>query len=257
MKEGFRSVKEDELDAFVYDATVLEYLVGQDDECNILTVGSWYAMTGYGVAFPKGSKWIPAFNEHMMRYRENGDLERMQRRGTLSSFSIACLVYYVFESRFWFTGACKPRKRRRTSSKPLALAQFMSAFLLLGMGISASAMLLLCERGYFSYLRPFLLARQKEQDRADSRSGTRNSRKKNNSWLSLISLSVAESLNKNGFGGGGGANNECEREFFAASEELTAAKRRIGILELQLGAVSSCSSGGGGRDVVSEYETAL
>ena len=38
-----------------------------------------------------------------MRYRENGDLERMQR--------------------FWFTGACEPRKRRRTSSKPLALAQ--------------------------------------------------------------------------------------------------------------------------------------
>ena len=65
---------------------------------------SRYAMTGYGVGFPKGSKWIPAFNKHLMRYRENGDLERMQR--------------------FWFTGACEPRKRRRTSSKPLALAQF-------------------------------------------------------------------------------------------------------------------------------------
>jgi hypothetical protein len=62
-------------------------------------------MTGYGVGFPKGSKWIDSFNNYLMRYRENGDLERMQR--------------------FWFTGACKPRKRRRTSSKPLALAQFM------------------------------------------------------------------------------------------------------------------------------------
>ena len=52
--------------------------------------------------------WIPKFNEYLMRYRENGDLERMQR--------------------FWFTGACEPRKRRRTSSKPLALAQVYFIF---------------------------------------------------------------------------------------------------------------------------------
>ena len=63
---------------------------------------------GYGVGFPKNSMWIPKFNEYLMRYRENGDLERMQR--------------------FWFTGACEPRKRRRTSSKPLALAQVYYQF---------------------------------------------------------------------------------------------------------------------------------
>ena len=61
---------------------------------------------GYGVAFPKNSMWIQKFNEKLMNYRQNGDLERMQR--------------------FWFTGACDPREKRRTSSKPLALAQVIT-----------------------------------------------------------------------------------------------------------------------------------
>ena len=65
----------------------------------MLTVGSWYAMTGYGIAFPKvefslykisnpirsgsfilfqKSNWIGLFNDRLMTYRENGDLERLQ-----------------------------------------------------------------------------------------------------------------------------------------------------------------------------------
>ncbi|CAB4054253.1 GRIN2B [Lepeophtheirus salmonis] len=75
VKEGFKAVKNDH------------------DECDILTVGSWYAMTGYGVGFPKGSPWIPLFNHYLMIYRENGDLERMQT--------------------FWFTGACEPTKTKK------------------------------------------------------------------------------------------------------------------------------------------------
>ena len=114
---------------------------------------------GYGVAFPQRSVWIPRFNEYLMRYRLNGDLERMQR--------------------FWFTGACEPKKRRTSSSKPLALAQFMSAFLLLGIGITLSGLLLLCERAYFVYIRRYM-------------SGVANTH-----WCTLISLSIAESLSLN------------------------------------------------------------
>ncbi|CAG0885260.1 unnamed protein product [Darwinula stevensoni] len=131
--EGVRSVKQQELDAFIYDATVLEYLVGQDDGCKLLTVGTWYAMTGYGVGFPKNSKYLHLFNHKLMEYRENGDLERMRE--------------------FWFTGACKPKKTGTSASKPLTINQFLSAFLLLAMGMVLAMLFLACEHLYFKYIR--------------------------------------------------------------------------------------------------------
>ncbi|XP_063229107.1 glutamate receptor ionotropic, NMDA 2B-like [Bacillus rossius redtenbacheri] len=132
---GVGAVKDGELDAFIYDATVLEYLVGQDSECVLLTVGSWFAMTGYGIGFPRHSKYRPIINNRLMEYREIGDLERLQR--------------------FWFTGACNKRlsKEKQSRSEPLALEQFFSTFLLLGSGILLAGVLLLLEAAYCKYVR--------------------------------------------------------------------------------------------------------
>ncbi|XP_013146716.1 PREDICTED: glutamate receptor ionotropic, NMDA 2B-like [Papilio polytes] len=135
---GVTSVLTGELDAFIYDGTVLDYLVSQDEDCRLLTVGSWYAMSGYGLAFTRNSKYLSMFNKRLLDLRSNGDLERLRR--------------------YWMTGTCKPNKQEHKSSDPLALEQFLSAFLLLMAGILLAALLLLLEHVYFRYVRDHLAA---------------------------------------------------------------------------------------------------
>ncbi|KAF7281856.1 hypothetical protein GWI33_004184 [Rhynchophorus ferrugineus] len=134
--EGVTAVLSGEMDAFIYDGTVLDYLTSQDEDCRLLTVGSWYAMTGYGLAFPRNSKYLKMFNKRLLDFRENGDLERLRR--------------------YWMTGVCKPGKQEHKSSDPLALEQFLSAFLLLMAGILLAALLLFLEHLYFKYIRKHL-----------------------------------------------------------------------------------------------------
>lgn len=154
--EGIQGIIGGQLDAFIYDGTVLDYLVAQDEDCRLLTVGSWYAMTGkiklilkfvicfknttnqsfalgYGLAFSRNSKYVNMFNKRLLEFRANGDLERLRR--------------------YWMTGSCRPGKQEHKSSDPLALEQFLSAFLLLMAGILLAALLLLLEHVYFKYFR--------------------------------------------------------------------------------------------------------
>lgn len=65
-----------------------------------------------------------------------GDLERLQR--------------------FWLQGACKPKVKKRSLSKPLDVNQFMSAFLLLGCGVLFTIFVLILEHVYFRYIRKHL-----------------------------------------------------------------------------------------------------
>lgn len=154
--EGVAAVLNAGLDAFIYDGTVLDYLVAQDEDCRLLTVGSWYAMTGYGLAFSRNSKYVNMFNKRLLEFRANGDLERLRR--------------------YWMTGTCRQGRPEGRTSDPLALEQFLSAFLLLMAGILLAALLLLLEHLYFKYLR------------------TRLSKSDNGGCCALISLSMGKSL---------------------------------------------------------------
>ncbi|CAF3686685.1 unnamed protein product [Rotaria socialis] len=130
ISQGIKAVKSGELNAFLYDAVVLDYLSGQDDECKLRVVGNWYAMTGYGIGFPKQSRFKEMINKEIIEMHHSGEIERFRR--------------------FWFTGACRASMNHQSqrSSQPLAARNFISAFLLLLGGTLIAAIILLCENAY-------------------------------------------------------------------------------------------------------------
>ncbi|CAF1490209.1 unnamed protein product [Adineta steineri] len=141
ISEGIKAVKAGELHAFIYDAVVLDYLSGQDDGCKLRVVGNWYAMSGYGIGFPKQSKFKDMINREIIDMHYSGEIERLRR--------------------FWFTGACKSGidQQSQRSSQPLETLNFISAFLLLFGGTLLAAIILLCENAYARFI-----ARSKTED---------------------------------------------------------------------------------------------
>ncbi|CDQ78609.1 unnamed protein product [Oncorhynchus mykiss] len=59
VNEALASLKGGKLDAFIYDAAVLNYMAGRDEGCKLVTIGSGkvFATTGYGIAIQKDSGW--------------------------------------------------------------------------------------------------------------------------------------------------------------------------------------------------------
>ncbi|XP_041362766.1 LOW QUALITY PROTEIN: glutamate receptor ionotropic, NMDA 2B-like [Gigantopelta aegis] len=157
VEEGILALKHQKIHAFIYDATVLEYYVGKDKGCRLRTVGSWYAMTGYGVAFPRGSPWVNKVNRVLLQLQNDGEMERLQK--------------------FWLAGAChKMKEKKGVSSHTLGILNFTSAFILLACGMVLGGILLALEHCYFKFGRDCM--------RKCNKSGC----------CTLISLSLGKSL---------------------------------------------------------------
>ncbi|CAL8396369.1 unnamed protein product [Gadus morhua 'NCC'] len=59
VEEAIENLKTGKLDAFIYDAAVLNYMARKDEGCKVMTIGSGkvFATTGYGIALHKTSRW--------------------------------------------------------------------------------------------------------------------------------------------------------------------------------------------------------
>ncbi|XP_043941095.1 glutamate receptor ionotropic, NMDA 2C [Protopterus annectens] len=119
VEDALTSLKTGKLDAFIYDAAVLNYMAGKDEGCKLVTIGSGkvFATTGYGIALQKDSKWKRPIDLALLQFLGDGETQKLET--------------------VWLSGICQNEKNEVMSSK-LDIDNMAGVFymLLVAMGLS-------------------------------------------------------------------------------------------------------------------------
>uniref|UniRef100_A0A4X2KSV4 Glutamate receptor n=1 Tax=Vombatus ursinus TaxID=29139 RepID=A0A4X2KSV4_VOMUR len=119
VEEALIQLKAGKLDAFIYDAAVLNYMARKDEGCKLVTIGSGkvFATTGYGIALQKGSRWKRPIDLALLQFLGDDEIEMLER--------------------LWLSGICHNDKIEVMSSK-LDIDNMAGVFymLLVAMGLS-------------------------------------------------------------------------------------------------------------------------
>ncbi|XP_072890064.1 glutamate receptor ionotropic, NMDA 2B-like [Hemitrygon akajei] len=128
------SLKAGKLDAFIYDAAVLNYMAGRDEGCKLVTIGSGkvFATTGYGIAIQKNSGWKRAVDLAILQLFGDGDMEELEA--------------------LWLTGICHNEKNEVMSSQ-LDVDNMAGVFYMLGAAMTLSLLTFICEHLFYWQLR--------------------------------------------------------------------------------------------------------
>ncbi|XP_050784162.1 glutamate receptor ionotropic, NMDA 2D [Gopherus flavomarginatus] len=119
VEDALQHLKSGKLDAFIYDAAVLNYMARKDEGCKLVTIGSGkvFATTGYGIALQKGSRWKRPIDLALLQFLGDDEIEMLER--------------------LWLSGICHNDKIEVMSSK-LDIDNMAGVFymLLVAMGLS-------------------------------------------------------------------------------------------------------------------------
>uniref|UniRef100_A0A671P026 Glutamate receptor n=1 Tax=Sinocyclocheilus anshuiensis TaxID=1608454 RepID=A0A671P026_9TELE len=134
VNEALHSLKSGKLDAFIYDAAVLNYMAGRDEGCKLVTIGSGYifATTGNGIAIQKDSGWKRAVDLAILQLFGDGEMEE-------------------FEA-LWLTGICHNEKNEVMSSQ-LDVDNMAGVFYMLGAAMALSLITFIAEHLFYWQLR--------------------------------------------------------------------------------------------------------
>ncbi|XP_060138374.1 glutamate receptor ionotropic, NMDA 2A [Zootoca vivipara] len=134
VEDALVSLKTGKLDAFIYDAAVLNYKAGRDEGCKLVTIGSGYifATTGYGIALQKGSPWKRAIDLALLQFVGDGEMEELET--------------------LWLTGICHNEKNEVMSSQ-LDIDNMAGVFYMLAAAMALSLITFIWEHLFYWKLR--------------------------------------------------------------------------------------------------------
>ncbi|XP_030649420.1 glutamate receptor ionotropic, NMDA 2B [Chanos chanos] len=132
--EALQSLKTGKLDAFIYDAAVLNYMAGRDEGCKLVTIGSGkvFASTGYGIAIQKDSGWKRHVDLAILQLFGDGEMEELEA--------------------LWLTGICHHEKNEVMSSQ-LDVDNMAGVFYMLGAAMALSLITFIAEHLFYWQLR--------------------------------------------------------------------------------------------------------
>ncbi|XP_015216064.1 glutamate receptor ionotropic, NMDA 2A isoform X2 [Lepisosteus oculatus] len=134
VQDALVSLKSGKLDAFIYDAAVLNYMAGRDEGCKLVTIGSGYifATTGYGIALQKGSSWKRQVDLAILAIIGDGEMEELEAQ--------------------WLTGICHNEKNEVMSSQ-LDIDNMAGVFYMLAAAMALSLITFIWEHLFYWRLR--------------------------------------------------------------------------------------------------------
>ncbi|KAJ8284047.1 hypothetical protein COCON_G00028970 [Conger conger] len=134
VQDALVSLKTGKLDAFIYDAAVLNYMAGRDEGCKLVTIGSGYifATTGYGIALQKGSYWKRQVDLAILAIIGDGEMEELEAQ--------------------WLTGICHNEKNEVMSSQ-LDVDNMAGVFYMLATAMALSMIVFIWEHLFYWRLR--------------------------------------------------------------------------------------------------------
>ncbi|XP_041943534.1 glutamate receptor ionotropic, NMDA 2A [Alosa sapidissima] len=134
VQDALVSLKTGKLDAFIYDAAVLNYMAGRDEGCKLVTIGSGYifATTGYGIALQKGSYWKRQVDLAILAIIGDGEMEELEAQ--------------------WLTGICHNEKNEVMSSQ-LDVDNMAGVFYMLATAMGLSLITFVWEHLFYWRLR--------------------------------------------------------------------------------------------------------